>query len=61
MIKQGVVFDKVDRVIVGDYRNITLIGKGYRNEQTHTEVRLVLQEINMKDLDLNQYHQYFTE
>lgn len=61
MIKAGTVFDKVERTVVKDYRNIILHGKAYRNEQTHTAVTLVIQEIAMQDIDLNQYHEYFTE
>lgn len=61
MIKQGVVFDKVDRVIVKDYRSIVLQGYSYRNAETHIAVKMTLQEIAAPDDDLVKYHEYFTE
>ncbi|MCY1456210.1 hypothetical protein D9M71_734120 [compost metagenome] len=61
MIKHGVVFDKVDRVVVKDYRSIVLQGYSYRNTDTHIAVKLTLQEIAVPDGDLVKYHEYFTE
>ncbi|MNT87850.1 hypothetical protein D3C72_2283220 [compost metagenome] len=61
MIKHGVVFDKVERVIVKDYRSIVLQGYAYRNAETHTAVKLTIQEIAVQDDELVKYHEYFTE
>lgn len=61
LIKLGVIFHTADRETIKDYRKVTLVGRAYRNDQTHTEVKLVLQEIAMADGDLYKYHQYFTE
>ena len=61
LIKLGVSFDKVSREVIKDYRKISLTGHAYRTGDTHTEVKLVLQEIAMTDTDLLAYHQYFTE
>lgn len=61
MMKQGVVFHSAERTVVGDYRNITFIGRSPRNEQSYIETTMVIQEIDRPDGDLSQYHQYFTE
>jgi hypothetical protein len=61
LIKLGVMFNKAERVIVKDYRSIVLEGYAYRNAETHTAVKLTLQELAVPDSDLIQYHQYFTE
>jgi hypothetical protein len=60
LIKLGVVFDKIDRTVIKDYRNIVLEGYAYRNSDTHTRVRMTLQEVAMLDADLDQFHEIFT-
>lgn len=60
LIKLGVVFDKAERIIVKDYRKIVLSGTARSNEQTHTAITIVLQEVAMTDTDLSQYHEIYT-
>jgi len=60
LIKLGVVFDHVERNIVKDYRAIVLEGYAYRNSDTHTKVKLTLQEVALLDRELDQYHEIFT-
>ncbi|QBJ02549.1 virion structural protein [Pseudomonas phage Psa21] len=61
LIKLGVVFDSVERTVIKDYRSIVLEGYAWRNESTHTKVRMTMQEIAMLDKDLEQYHKLYTE
>lgn len=59
--KAGVYFNEVIQFVVKDYRTLIIKGHAFRDEETHTEVMIKLQEVAMSDVDLSLYHEYYTE